>query len=227
MPIPATPSDPNAAGVPASFEDRLKASWERNGNMVYIVLCVLAAAVLAKGGLDYYSAQKELTTEQDYAACSAPDMLKAFADSHKGHPLAGLAELRVSDMAYESGKFGEAATDYAQAVADLPAGPLLSRAKLGLAMSQAESGRPSVAEAGLRLLLGDPNELKPIRCEAAYHLASLEVSQGRTGEVQKLTDQLMQIDPSSPFAERMVELRSSAPAAAAPMAIPGLAPMGH
>jgi hypothetical protein len=226
MPTPATPSDPNAAAVPASFEDRLKAGWERNGSLVYITLCVLAAAVLAKGGLDYYSAQKELAIEQAYAACSAQDMLKAFADSHKGHPLAGLAELRVADMAYESGKFGEAATDYGQAAGDLPAGPLLSRAKLGLAMSQAESGKPSDAEAGLRLLLDDANELKPIRCEAAYHLASLEVSQGRTGEVQKLTDQLMQIDPSSPFAERMVELRSSVPAAA-PMAIPSLAPLGH
>jgi len=227
MPTPATPSDPNAAVVPASFEDRLKVAWERNGNMIYVVLCILAAAVLAKGGLDYYSAQKELAIEQAYAACSAPDMLRAFADSHKGHPLAGLAELRVADMAYESGKFGEAATDYGQAVADTPSGPLLSRAKLGLAMSQAESGKPSDAEAGLRLLLGDANELKPIRCEAAYHLASLEVSEGRSGEVQRLTEQLMQIDPSSPFAGRMGELRSSAPAAAAPMSIPALAPQGR
>jgi hypothetical protein len=224
MPTPATPSDPNAAGAPSSFEDRLKAGWERNGGLVYIVLCVLAAAVLAKGGLDYYSAQKELAIQQEYAACSASDMLKAFADSHRGHPLASLAELRVADLAYASGKFGEAATDYGQAVADIPAGPLLSRAKMGLAMSQAESGRPSDAEAGLRQLLGDSNELKPIRCEAAYHLASLEVAQGRGGEVEKLTEQLMQIDPSSPFAERMVEMRSSAPA---PMAIPSLAPAGR
>ena len=220
MPIPATPSDPNSAAIPASPEDRLKAAWERNGSLVYIVLGVLAAAVLAKGGLDYYSAQKELTTQQDYAACSAADMLRAFADSHRGHPLAGLAELRVADMAYESGKFGEAATDYGQAVADTAAGPFQSRARLGLAMAQAQSGRPTDAEAGLRQILGDTNELKAIRCEAAYHLASLQVSQGRTGEVQKLTDQVMQIDPSSPFAERMVEMRPSAPAAAMPLPVP-------
>jgi predicted negative regulator of RcsB-dependent stress response len=220
MPTPATPSDPNIAAAPASFEDRLKASWERNGSMIYLVVGVLAAAVLAKGGLDYYSAQKELTTQQDYAACSASDMLKAFADSHKGHPLAGLAELRVADMAYESGKFGEAATDYSQAIADVPAGPLLSRARLGLAMSQAQSGKLTDAESGLRQILGDTNELKPIRCEAAFHLASLQVSQGRTGEVQRLTDQLMQIDPSSPFAERIMELRSSLP-------VPALAPAVH
>lgn len=220
MPIPATPTDPNAAPAPASFEDRLKMAWERNGSLVYIVLGVLAVAVLAKGGLDYYSAQKELTIRQDYAACSAPDMLKAFADSHKGHPLAALAELRIADMAYGSGKFGEAAEDYSQAHADLPAGPLLSRAKLGLAMAQAQSGKPADAEAGLRQILGDPNELKPIRCEAAYHLASLQVSQGRTGEVQSLTDQMMQIDPSSPFSERMVELRSSVPAPSLSVAPP-------
>jgi predicted negative regulator of RcsB-dependent stress response len=225
MPTPATPSDPNAPAAPDSFEDRLKAGWERNGGLVYVVLCVLAVAVLAKGGLDYYSAQKELAIQQEYAACSASDMLKAFADSHKGHPLAGLAELRVADMAYAAGKFGEAATDYGQAVGDIPAGPLLSRAKLGQAMSQAESGKPSDAEAGLRSIADDANELKPIRCEALYHLASLDVSQGRTAEVGKLADQLMQIDPSSPFADRMSELRSSVPAA--PMAIPSLAPLGH
>jgi hypothetical protein len=204
----------------------VKAGWERNGGLVYVVLCVLAIAVLAKGGLDYYSAQKELAIQQEYAACSAPDMLKAFADSHKGHPLAGLAELRVADMAYESGKFGEAATDYGQAAGDIPAGPLLSRAKLGQAMSQAESGRPSDAEAALRVIADDTNEMKPIRCEALYHLASLEISQGQSGDVEKLTEQLMQVDPSSPFADRMVELRSSVPAAA-PMAIPSLAPLGH
>jgi predicted negative regulator of RcsB-dependent stress response len=195
--------------------------------MVYLIVGVLAAAVLAKGGLDYYSAQKELTIQQDYAACSAPDMLKAFADSHRGHPLAGLAELRVADMAYESGKFGETSADYSQALADLPAGPLLSRARLGLAMSQAQSGKPTEAESGLRQILGDTNELKPIRCEAAFHLASLQVSQGRTGEVQRLTDQLMQIDPSSPFAERIIELRSSLPAAAPAMSVPALAPAVH
>jgi predicted negative regulator of RcsB-dependent stress response len=227
MPTQATPTDPNAAAVPASFEERVKAAWERNGNFVYLVLGVLAAAVLAKGGLDYYSAQKEVAIQQDYAACTAPDMLKAFAESHKGHPLAGLAELRVADLAYAGGRFGEAATDYSQAAGDIAAGPLQSRAKLGLAMSQAESGKPTDAEAGLRLILGDTSELKPIRCEAAYHLASLELSQGRSGEIEKLTEELMQIDPSSPFAERMAEMRSSVPAAAGPMAIPSLAPLGH
>lgn len=227
MPTPATPTDPNAAGAPASLEDRIRVAWERNGGMVYVVLCVLAAAVLAKGGLDYYSAQKELAIQQAYAACSASDMLKAFADSHRGHPLAGLAELRVADMAYASGKFADAATAYGQAVADIPAGPLLSRARLGLAMSQAESGKAADAEAGLRLILGDTNELKPIRCEAAYHLASLEVSQGRTGEVQRLTEQLMQIDPSSPFAERIVSLRSSLPGPAVPLGLPGVPASAH
>lgn len=227
MPTPAAPSDPNAAEIPVSFEDRIRVAWERNGNMVYIVLCFVAAAVLGKGAMDYFSAQKELAVQQAYAACTAPDMLRAFADSHRGHPLAGVAELRVADMAYESGKFAEASTDYGQAIPDLPAGPLLSRAKLGLAVSEAQSGREPDAEASLRQILGDEAQPKPVRCEAAYQLAVLEVSQGRPGEVQKLTERLMQIDPSSPFGERIASLRSSVPDSAAPAVGPAAAPAGH
>ncbi len=216
MPTPAAPTDPKAAEIHVSFEDRIRVAWERNGNLFYIVLCFVAAVVLGKGAIDYFSAQKELAVQQAYAACTAADMLRAFADTHRGHPLAGLAELRVADMAYESGKFEEASTGYGQAIPDLPAGPLLSRAKLGLAVAEAQSGRASDAEASLRQILGDEGQPKPFRCEAAYQLAVLEVSQGRPGEVQKLTEKLMQLDPSSPFAERIVTLRPSVPDAGAP-----------
>jgi hypothetical protein len=227
MTTPAAPSDPNSAEVPTSFEDSVKLAWERNGGMIYLLLGVLAVAVLGKGGLDYFTAQKELRVQQDYAACTAPDMLKAFADSHRGHPLAGLAELRAADLAYGSGSFGDAATEYSQAMPDLAVAPLLARAKLGLALSQAQSGKVSDAEAGLRQILADETQLKPVRCEAAYQLAVLEVSQGRTGEVQALTEKLMQIDPSSPFSERVVSLRGSLPDTAVSLAVPVAAPAGH
>jgi hypothetical protein len=227
MPTPAAPSDPKAPEIHVSFEDRLRVAWERNGNMVYIVLCFVAAAVLGKGAMDYFSAQKELAVQQAYAACTAPDMLRAFADSHRGHPLAGVAELRVADMAYESGRFAEASTGYGQAIPDLSPGPLLSRAKLGLAVSEAQSGRASDAEAALRQLLGDEGQPKPVRCEAAYQLAVLEVSQGRPGEVQSLMEKLMQIDPSSPFAERIVSLRPQAPVSGASLLGPAAAPAGR
>jgi hypothetical protein len=211
MPTPAAPSDPNSAGLEGSFEDRLRVSWERHGNTIYLVLVLAAAGIIGKGAWDYLAVQKELTIEKDYAACTAPDMLRAFADSHPGHPLAGLAELRVGDISYATGRFADADVAYGQAESDLPAGPLLSRSKLGLAMSQAQSGKAIDAEAGLHAIADDPAELKSIRCEATYDLASLEVSEGRTGDIQKLTEDLMRLDPSSRFAERILSLRSSVP----------------
>jgi hypothetical protein len=203
MPIPATPSDPKAAEIPASPEDRLKAAWERNGNLVYIVLGVLAAAVLAKGGLDYYSAQKELTTQQDYAACSAADMLRAFADSHRGHPLAGWPSSGWPTWPTSPGQVRGGGHGLRPGVADLPQGRSSPAPSWGWPWPRPSREGRTDAEAGLRQILGDDEQLKAIRCEAAYHLASLEVSQGRRARSRSLTDQLMQIDPSSPFAERM------------------------
>jgi hypothetical protein len=213
--------------IPASFEDQVKLAWEKNGGFIYLMIALIALGVLGKGGYEYFAAQKELRVQQDYAACTAPDMLKAFADSHRGHPLAGLAELRAADMAYASGSYGEATTEYGQALPNLTVPALVARTKLGLAVSQAQSGRVSDAEVGLRQILGDDTQLKPIRCEAAYQLAVLEVSQGRPGEVQALMDRLMQLDPSSPFSERIVSLRSSLPDSAAPIGLPGIPSAAH
>jgi len=73
----------------------------------------------------------------------------------------------------------------------------------------------SDAETGLRQLLNDTNQLKAVRCEAGFHLAGLAAAAGRAAEVQKLAEQLMQIDPTSPFAERTFALRSEMPGPAA------------
>jgi predicted negative regulator of RcsB-dependent stress response len=207
-------SKPNSSEIADPFEEKLRLAWARYGKLFFILCGLVAAGILVKGGLDYLAAQKELNIQKDYAAATTPDSLKAFAAAHRGDPLAGLAELRVADTAYGAGSFADAAANYSFAVADLPAGPFKGRARLGFAMSQAQSGKASEAETGLREVLNNEAELKPIRCEAAYHLAGLAVAAGRPGEVQKLAEQLMQIDPSSPFAERMMTLRASVPDAA-------------
>jgi hypothetical protein len=227
MTTPAAPSDPNSPEIPSSFEDQVKQIWERNGGFIYLLLGIIALGAIGKGGYEYFTVQKELRVEQDYAACTAADMLKAFADSHRGHPLAGLAELRAADMAYGAGNYGEAATEYGQALPDLTVAPLIARAKLGMAVSQAQSGKVSDGEAGLRQILGDESQLKPVRCEAAYQLAVLEVSQGRPGEVRALSDRVMQLDPSSPFSERIISLRSSLPDPTVSLGIPGAPAAAH
>jgi hypothetical protein len=190
--------------------------------MVYVVCGLIAAAILAKGGIDYLAAQKELTIQKEFAACTTSESYKSFSAAHPGHPLSALVDLRVADEFYAYGKFSDAATSYERAVETLPAGPFQARARLGLAVSQAQAAGRADAGMGLRKLLNDETQLKAIRCEAGYHLAVLAVAAGRVGEVQKLAEQLMQIDPSSPFAERTFQLRAGIkePAVAVPPGAP-------
>jgi hypothetical protein len=228
MTEPATPSDPKLpATVPAQdaavtldpatpFEEGLRLFWERNRNAVYVLCVLVLLGILAKGGWDYWAAQKAAQVGADYAAAASPEQLKHFAADHAGEPLAGVAELRVGDTAYGAGKMADAATAYQQAVTALPAGPLAARAKLGLAMAEVQSGRTGEGEAGLRQLATDPAQLKAVRTEAAYQLASLAATAGRADEVRKLAEQLVQIDPSSPWTQRAFELQSTLPAPAAP-----------
>jgi tetratricopeptide (TPR) repeat protein len=208
------PTDPKPEET-VFLDEKLRMAWERYSSVVYIICGLGAAAILAKGGLNYLAAQKELGVQKDYVADKTSDGDKQFVTEHRGHPLAALVELKIADETYMSGKFAEAATGYEKAVVDLPAGPFRSRARLGQAMALAQSGKTSDAEGSLRQILDDENELKSVRCEAGYNLAELAVSSGRSGDVQKLAERLMQIDPTSPFAERAFALRSE-------VAAPGL-----
>jgi hypothetical protein len=219
MPTPPTPSDPSAAApIPVPHEERFRQAWERYGNTVYTMCAIVVAGILAKGGWDYLVAQKELGIQRDYAECTSAEAFRAFASSHPGHPLAGVADLKVADNAYGMGRFADAVAGYERCIAELPAGPFKARAKLGLAIAQAQSGRAADAEAGLRQLLSDSSQLNAIRCEAGYHLAEVAYAAGRTEDVQRLAEQLMQIDPTSAFAERAFALRAQMPEPVAPAA---------
>jgi|CZKI01.1.fsa_nt_gi hypothetical protein len=215
MPTFPAPSDPKAAEPQVSFEENLRQAWLRYGNLIYALCALVAVGILSKGGWDYLVAQKELGIRHDFAECKTPEAFRAFATKHPGHPLAAAADLRVADEAYAAGRYADATAAYDKAVAELPAGAFQARAKIGLAMAQAQSGRATDAETGLRQLLGDSNQLKAVRCEAGYHLAGLAVAAGRAGEVQSLAEQLMQIDPTSPFAERTFAMRAEMPEPAA------------
>jgi hypothetical protein len=218
MNTPGTPSDAQTDAPASSPEETLKKSWERYGSLVYIFLAVVAAGILAKGGWDYLNVQKELGIKKDFAECTTPDSYRTFIGNHPGHVLTGVAELIIANDAYGGGKFTDAVSGYTSAIADLPAGVAQSNAKMGLAMSLAQSGKVPEAETGLRLLLNDPSQLKTTRCEAGYHIAELELAEGRGAEIQKLAEQEMQIDPSSPFAERTFALR---PPVVSSLTVPG------
>jgi hypothetical protein len=223
MPMSATPSDPKTAadGQPAiadptlTFGNNLHQLWTRHSNLITAVCVVILLAILGKGGWDFYQAQRETAVEGDYAAASTPDKLKTFAAANPGHMLAGVAQLQLADQDYTAGKFAEAQAGYDQAAATLKTGPFAARAQLGSAMSKLGAGKNTEAEAALKQISNDTTQLKGIRAEATYRLASLSVEAGRPDDVTKYSDQLMQIDASSPWTQRALQLRASLPVTAA------------
>lgn len=223
MSTPATPASPKPAGddrnlvavdatTATSFEDRMHLFWEKNGTAVLTLCGLVLVGILAKGGWDYLAKQKELGVEKDYAAASTADQLKAFAASHTGHTLAGIALLRVADEAYTAGKTADAIPAYEKALAELKTGPLAARAKLGRALSKLAAGKTAEGTADLKQLADNAAEAKIVRVEASYHLASLAAEAGNAADVQKLSEQIMKLDPQSPWTQRAFSLRASLPA---------------
>jgi hypothetical protein len=185
----------------------------------------VALAIVAKGGWDYLQGQQETGVVEAYAAADSSDKLKAFAAAHAAHPLAGVAQLRLADEAYQAGKAAEAAGLYQQAAATLKGDPLGARARMGRAVAQLAAGQATEATPALKALADDSTQLKAVRAEAAFHLASLAVEAKDANEAQRLVDQLMQIDVSSPWTQQAMMLRASLPATPAPAAAPA-APAG-
>ena len=232
MTKPATPSAPKSAGndrnlvavdehyVALTFEDRLRIFWQKNGKTVTALIVIVLLAILAKGGWEYLEAQKEQELEHDYAAASTPEQLKAFATAHPGHLLAGIARLRLADGDYAAGRSSEAIYGYEDAITAIKSGPLASRAWLGLAMAKVQSGKTAEGEAALKQLASDASEAKSTRVEAAYQLASLASVAGKSDDVRKYSDEVMQIDPASPWLQRVLMLRASLPPVPAPTAAP-------
>jgi hypothetical protein len=204
----AVPTDPKPAEVQVTLEERLHRAWEKYATVVYAVIALVVLGILAKGGMDYLAAQKEVDVRKAFVACTTPEAYKAFAAEHRDHPLGALAELKLADDAYITGKFTEAVSAYQKAATDLPAGVFQSRARLGAAISKLRAGQSQDGESDLRRLVGDDKEFKLIRCEAGYHLAELASAAGRATDVQKLAEQLMTIDPADPFTQRAFALRS-------------------
>jgi predicted negative regulator of RcsB-dependent stress response len=231
MTTPTTPSAPKSAGddrnlvavdenyVALTLEDRLRIFWQKNGKSVIALVVVVVLAILAKGAWDYRSAQKEVELGREFSAATTPAQLKAFANAHPGHVLAGVARLQLADADYAAGNSTEAIYGYEDAASALKSTPLASRAKLGLAMAQLQGGKAAEGEAGLKQLAGDATETKAIRVEAAYQLASLASVAGRSDDVRTYSAQVIAIDPTSPWLQRVLMLRASQPAAPAPVGV--------
>ena len=234
--MPATPSPTNPAGddrnlvavdqnSAVTFGDRLHLFWEKNSTAV-VALCVLVIlGVVAKGLWEYFARQKQADIGRAYAAATTPELLKSFAAGHPGDFLGGVAQLRLADDAYTAGKFAEAITGYDQALALLKTGPLAARVQLGRAVAKIQAGKAAEGSGELKKLLDDANQLRAIRSEAGYHLASVAADSRDSAQVQSISDRLMQIDPSSLWTQLAMSLRGNLPVVeTAPMSSVPFAP---
>jgi len=220
-PLPNQPSpSPGRPGNPAGktdveppFEEQLRAIWEKKENRtaVFVGCAVVILMILGWYGYKALAAQRENEIESTYSAAVSPARLRAFAQEHQGHPLAGAAFLKLADDAYTAGSYAVAIDDYSRAAATLPGTPFASRALLGKAVCQIRSDKVSEGMAALRQLAEDAARSQAVRCEAAYHVASLAFDAGNFDDVAKFTDLVMQVDAGGPWAQRSMQLRLKVP----------------
>lgn len=208
-PTPATSSD---VIVPPSFEEQLQKFWANYSKPITTLCLIVLVAIVAKGGYDMYLANKENQIGADYAAASTSEKLKTFAAAHSGHQLAGVAKLRLADEAYVAGNYAQAALDYQASVDVLKTGPFASRARLGCAMAKFQGGQTADGENQLKQLANDAAQMKAVRAEAAYQLASQAAAAGRNDDAVKFLDQVMTVEQGGTWAQRAMMLRSTLPA---------------
>ena len=241
MITPATPPNPKSAATPVvphpvdSFAEKLHQFWQRNRSAFQIGCGLVLIGIFVRGYYEYYAQQHEKGIEQEFALAGTPDQLKTFAAAHEGHALAGVAWLTLADDAFKAGNYAEAMADYDKALPVLKDNPLAGRIKLGAAMARLLSGQAAEGESALNQIADDTNQLKGLRVEAAYQLASHAADAGKGEDVQKYTAKLMQIDGTSVWAQRAMMLRANTPVAAVapaagsapvPTATPAAAPAG-
>lgn len=203
----STPVDADAINVTPGLEEKLTLFWERNSKLIVALCVVVLLVIVGRGVLNYLEAQKEITVQSDYAAAQTTEQLTAFAKANDGNALAGVAWLQVADTAYANEEGTAAVEAYQNAINELSAGTLADRATLGLAMSQIQAGQSAEGEASLKALVDTETVVDGVRTEAAYHLASLAHAAGKSDEVKGYADQIMTIDPSSPWAQRAMSLQ--------------------
>lgn len=203
------------------LEKAVRGFWEKNRSFILGLCAVVLLFIVGREGWRLVSEARDRSVQQDYSQ-AGDDLAKLarFAADHSGHPLAGAALLRIADQKFESRDFKAAADAYEKAAGALDLDLLKGRARLGAAISRADSGDAAGGESALKAIQSDTTLPKALRAEAAYHLASLVAADGRKDEAVKLADEVTTLDPTGPWSQRAASLRASleigkAPATAA------------
>jgi hypothetical protein len=224
----SSPLDPTKSAVAEqpvvpSFEEQFHVFWQKNGTRVLAFCGAVALGIVAVYGYQAYQAGVDQGIGEKYAAAETTSQLQAFITANPNHQLAGVAQLRIADESYSAGKYAEAIAAYDRAIGMLPAGPFGARARLGAAMARISGGRTAEGEEALKKIAADSSQMNPLRAEATYQLFSLAQASGRNDEANKYLEQVFQLAPSSPWAQRAMAMRATVAPAPAP-AVPPIAP---
>jgi|SRR5580698_1322655 hypothetical protein len=207
-----TPTDPKTAeNASPNFEEKLHSFWQKNRGAIFAVCVVALLAVAVKGGWELFTAQREKSIAADYADATTSEKLHDFAHIHQGDVLAGVAHLRLADEEYAAGNYADALVDYERASEVLAATPFAGRAQLGAAIAKIQAGRTADGETQLQQIANDFSQLKAVRAEASYDLASAAADEGRADDAKKFAAQVQQIDPDGAWAKRAIELTANQP----------------
>ena len=224
-PAPSSGDDRNLVSIDENylaptFEDRLRLFWEKNHRAVLTVCALVLGVILVKGAYGIIAEQRENAISADYATASSDAQLKAFAASNETHVLGGLAELRLADQAYAANNFTEGRALYTRAAAILKNAAFGQRARLGAAICALQAEAAAEGETALKQIAADLTNAKMVRAEAAYHLASLAVTNANSAEALRFIEQASTIDPEGQWAERASRLRTAIPSSLAVSAAP-------
>jgi len=200
--------------VPPPFDEQLRMFWEKNHQAVFVGVTLVLLAVVGRYAYEIYATQREARIEAEFAAMTTPARLEAFARAQDNHPLAGAAWLKLADDEYSTGRAAEALASYERAATVLAGTPFASRVLLGKAMCLLQLGRTDEGRAALKKLADDDTQLRGVRGEAAYHLASLAFENGDFEECVKRADQVLQFDSAGAWAQRAILLKARTPATA-------------
>jgi tetratricopeptide (TPR) repeat protein len=176
-----------------------------------MICAIVLIGIVGKGVYELYERSQKKKAGADFAAANTSEKLKTFAVANRSSGLGGVAHLQLADEAYAAGNYTQAAQYYQSATDSLGDPALAARARLGQAISKIQGGQTAEGEAQLKALASAPQQLKTVRAEACYHLASLCAGAGRTDDAVKYLDQLNGIEPAGLWAQRALSLRSTLP----------------
>lgn len=206
---PVEKQSPSQSAAPESaFEAGVHEFWQKYRTLLLGLVVIGLVVIIGREGWAYFAAQHEESVRADYAkAGDRPEQLASFAAANSGHELAGVAYLRIADLKYAAGDFRPAQENYTKSVALLKVPAVLGRARLGVAMSQLNSGDKSAGEAALKAIAADTSLLNPARAEADYHLAALAYEAGNQTEVGRLVGEINKLDNTGIWLERATALQ--------------------